>query len=294
MPWVDSLDWTTLNSLRRYPLREGASAKSIDELFSIPDTFIVDFTLCASSDVSRRFYISSFTNSLNSVVIEISDQYNTVLGLFEIIEQQHTQDKDYYLTPTTAYIGASGKLTIGSFKDISGQPAGKFKFSIAATEFEPRTIIPGLRGVDRIQFTDNANNSYTLTGDITLSARYNIDFVYSGTDRIFLDAGDGLGLNLPCEKEPAIKTINGVRPDDNGNISLLGTSCLSISNTAQYTLELSDNCCTPCSGCNDLETLTTRLTSLENRFLDLKGGYNEINSRLATYLSTINSSCAST
>jgi hypothetical protein len=88
MPWIDSLDWTDLNSLRRYPLREGASATSDDELFTIPDNFIVDFSLSASSDVSRRFFISKIFNKLTAVTIEISDSRidgtQHIVGTFDI------------------------------------------------------------------------------------------------------------------------------------------------------------------------------------------------------------------
>ena len=67
MPWIDSLDWSSLNALRRYPIREGLSAKSTDGVFSIPDTLITDFTLCASSDITRRFFISQIFNKINYV-----------------------------------------------------------------------------------------------------------------------------------------------------------------------------------------------------------------------------------
>lgn len=292
MPWVDSLDWTSLNSLRRYPLREGSSALSVDETFSIPDSLIVDFTLSATSDVARKFYISRLFNKLAAVIIEISDDVGNIVGTIEATKSGHTQDKDYYLTATSNYVGANGKMTIGIFDDLATQPSGNFSFLKSATEFEPRTIIPGLQGVDRITFTDTQNGSYTLTGDVVVASRNNLKFSYFDS-AVNLDAGDNLGLNKACATSNCIQSINGVVPDpSNGNVNLLGVSCLSVSSDAQYTLNLQDTCCTPCSGCNDLEELTTRLTSLENKFLDLKGAYNDVNSQLSTYLSTINSNCA--
>lgn len=292
MPWVDSLDWTALNSLRRYPLREGSSALSSDEVFSIPDTLIVDFTLCASSDVTRRFYVSKIINKITSVIIEISDDFGLSVGTFNITKDGHYQDKDYYLTATSNYIGANGKITIGSFEDLQKQPAGIFTFLKSAAEFEPRTIAPGLQGIDRIAFVDSQNGVSTLTGDVVLTARSNLKFSYFD-NKVILDAGDNLGLNKICAVNNCVKTINGVAPDPlSGDISLLGINCLNIYSEAQYTLSLEDTCCTPCSGCDDLETLTTRLTSLENKFIDLKGTYNDVNAQLTNYLTTINSNCA--
>jgi hypothetical protein len=292
MPWIDSLDWTSLNALRRYPLREGSSALSTDGNFSIPDTLIVDLTLCASSDITERFYISRIFNKIETVVITVSDSSNIVAGSFEISQSGHYQDKDYYLDPSNLYVGANGKITIGSLDELKYQPAGIFDFLISSTEFEPRTIVPGLQGVDRITFINNTGEQYNVSGNVTVVSRNNIVFSEEN-EQVLFDAGDDLGLNKPCSNAVAVQRINGVVPDPaTGNISLLGINCLNIQSTTQYTLDMEDTCCTPCSGCNDLEELTTRLTSLENKFLELKGSYNNVNAQLSGYLSTINSNCA--
>jgi hypothetical protein len=292
MPWIESLDWTALNSLRRYPLREGTSALSTDEYFSIPDTLIVDFTLCATSDVSRRFHISKVINKITAITIEISDEYDALVGVFNADKAAHYQDKDYYLAATNNYVGANGKLTIGSFDDLQTQPAGIFYFLKSSTEFEPRTVVPGLQGIDRITFIDTQNGQYSLSGSAIITSRSNLKFSYF-EDKVFLDAGDNLGLNKVCAVNNCVKSINGVVPDPvSGDISLLGINCLNITSSAQYTLNLEDTCCTPCSGCDDLEVLTTRLTSLENKFIELKGTYNDVNAQLTNYLATINSNCA--
>ena len=183
MPWIDSLDWSSLNALRRYPIREGLSAKSTDGVFSIPDTLITDFTLCASSDITRRFFISQIFNKINSITIQISDTLGNVVGSFTINRAEHTQDADYPITATNRYVGTNGKITIGSFDDLDTQPAGQYNFLLSATEFEPRTIIPGLKGIDRMLFVDDRNGQYGLSGDVFLTARNNIAFSYSG-DRV--------------------------------------------------------------------------------------------------------------
>jgi len=292
MPWIDSLDWSSLNSLRRYPVREGLSCTSKDGRFKIPDNLISDFTLSASSDVSKRFYISQIVNLISSITIQISDFENIVVGLFEIKEDSHTQDNFYFLNPTSAYVGAAGKITINTLEDLMFQPAGIFEFDITATEFEPRTIIPNSEGVDRLIFVDSFLGTYSLTGDVTINTRNNLLFTKQG-DQVFLDAGDGLGLNKSCSDSPCVKSINGVAPDPaTGNVSLIGLNCLKVDNPSDYTINLDDTCCVPCSGCDDLAELTSRLTSLENGFLSLRDGYNKVDSQLNMYLSTINSNCA--
>jgi hypothetical protein len=293
MPWVDSLDWTSLNALRRYPIREGLSATSNDGYFTIPDNLIVDFTLSATSNVARRFFISKIFNRLNELTVEISDDLDRIVGTFEIDGNSHITDKSYYMNVTNNYVGSNGKIEIGSLEGLLGQPAGSFSFLLGATELEPRTIIPGISGVDRIKFIDTLEGEYSMSGDVVLATRRNNKFSYEiSTNTVIFDAGDDLGLNKACAEANCIKTVNGVAPNNNGNINLLGTDCLKISSPMQYTLEMEDTCCTPCSGCSDLEELTTRLASLENKFLDLKSNYANINSQLNTYLATVNSNCA--
>jgi hypothetical protein len=270
------------------------SATSTDGLFSIPDTLIVDLTLCATSTVTDRFYISKIFNKLSSVSIEISKYDNAaIVGSITIDKDTHTEDQDYYITPTTNYAGTNGKITIGTLNDLSTQPVGLFSFANTATEFEPRTIIPGRIGLSRLAFVDASNGEYSMTGTVTLASRSNLLFSYiPGASTVILDAGDNLGLSKKCTDYVPIQSINGVLPDFTGNINLIGIDCMKVSNSAQYTLDITDTCCTPCSGCSDLETLTTRLTSLENKFLDLKGSYASANAQLTTYISTVNSNCA--
>ena len=295
MPWIDSLDWTALNSLRRYPIREGASAQSNDEYFNIPDTLITDFSLSASSNVEDRFYISRIFNKLTSVSIEISDWGGTVVGTFNAVASD-IKDAVYYLTATPNYVGANGKITIGTLDDLSSQPVGSFAFARSATELEPRTISPGLRGIDRMVFIDAQNaDGYYLTGNISLISRENLKFSIDPDDAngVVLDVGDNLGLNKQCAVTNCIKSINGVKPDPvNGNISLLGVDCLTVLSNADYSLEIEDSCCSPCVGCNDLEELTQRLTSLENKFIALNTNYVNVDVQLSTYLNTINADCA--
>lgn len=292
MPWIDSLDWSSINALRRYPLRQDTSLLSTDGNFSIPDTLIVDFSLCATSDVTARFYISKIFNKIDSLVIEISDMSKMVVGTVSIDASTHVEDKDYYLTITNNYVGANGKITIGVLGDLRYQPAGLFTFNFSSTEFEPRTIIPGLHGIDRVEFIDELNGTNSLSGNVVLSSRSNLLFTYRN-DEVIWDAGDNLGLNKECAITNCVKSINGVVPNPaTGDIGLLGTNCINISSQQEYTLNFEDTCCTPCSGCNDLEELTSRLTSLENKFLTLKDSYNGVNTQLSTYLSTINSNCA--
>lgn len=294
MPFIESLDYLNLNTLRNYPIREALSKVDTTGAFAIPDDFIADFTISATSDVTARFYISRILNKLTSALIEVSDSAGTAAGTFTVDFASHTLYKDYYMVTAGSYAGANGKITIAYLDSLKRQPAGSFLFTLQTAEFEPRTVIPTVNGVSRITFVDSNGNSQTLTGDVKVLARSNLRFTFdSGTNTVTVDGGDGLGLSKKCTTTNCVERINGVVPDPaDGNISLLGVDCTTISNSAAYTLSISDHCCTPCSGCDDLAELTTRLTTLESKFIDLKGYYSVIGAQLTTYLATVNANCA--
>jgi len=295
MPWVDSLDYLGLNSLRRYPIRENTSVVSQDGAFYIPDSLIVDFTLSASNDITKRYYISKFFNKLFSCTIEVSDYSDaSVVGSFDIDFNNHTLNDTYYLVGVGSYEGANGKITIGRPDDLQLQSAGNFSFSRESTEFETRTIIPGLAGVSSIKYVDSTGRGRTLTGAVTMQARSNMAFSFDAmSNTVIMDVGDNLGLNKLCNTNNCVKRINGVSPEPTtGNISFIGMDCMQVSSNSPYTIKFEDSCCTPCSGCSDLSTLTTRLTSLENSFIDLKNYYTTLNGQLTNYLTTVNSNCS--
>ena len=298
MPWIDSLDYLNLNSLRRYPLREGSSVTSTDGFFQIPDSLIVDFSISASSDIALRCYISRFFNKVSSVIIEISAfsgvNPSVIVGVFDIDLNSHKLNDTYYLTPSDDYVSASAKITLGDTSLLSQQPSGSYLFDQYSSEFETRTVVPSVVGVTRIKYIDSDGNTQSLSGDVVMQARSNMLFTYGAiANTVIMDVGDNLGLNKSCDTGNCIKRINGVVPEPtSGNLSLIGIDCLRVASNAGYTLELTDSCCTPCSGCNDLTTLTTRLTSLENKFIELKNFYTTINGQLVNYLTTVNSNCA--
>jgi hypothetical protein len=294
MPWIDSLDYLNLNSLRRYPLREGSSAQSDDGVFDIPDSFIVEFSLSASNDITKRYYLSRIFNKGSSAILEVSDFSGVVVGTFDVDFNNHEINDTYYLIGTGDYAGARGRITLGNLADFQRKSVGNFTFSSTSTEFEPKTIVPGTYGVTRIKYIDPEGRARSLSGDVVMNARSNMRFTFDTlAQKVTMDVGDNLGLNKLCTTGDCVKRINGVTPDPTtGNLTLVGLDCLKVASPAAYTLELADSCCTPCSGCSDLSELTTRLTSLENKFIELKNYYTTINGQLVNYLTTVNSNCS--
>lgn len=295
MAAIDNLDFLNLNSLRSYPIKDGLSRISVDGSYTIPNNFIVDAQLAASYDPTRRFYISGLSNPGDRVVIELADQLDVFAGSFTIMIAGFVEYTECYFTPSTNYVGATGILTIGSLDGIGNLPTGLFNFTLATTELEARAIIPALEGINRLIFQNADGTTVALTGDVQLLARTNLRFKKDpSANRIIIDGGDGLGLNANCAAIlPCITTINGVPPDDGGNFTLDFSDCASLETIPAGTgLILSDICCKPCMGCNDIEELTNRLTQVESALLTLRDYYNNLNQLFDNYKVTINYTCA--
>lgn len=291
MPYIDNLDFLNLNSLRSYPIKEGLSRVSTNGAFTIPNDLIVDMQIAASYDPSRRFYISKISNFGDVITIQLSDNFDVVAGAFTI--SSYVQYKEYFFEATDEYVGATGVLVVGYLDGLTQQPDGNFFFAITTAELETRAVIPALKGINRIIFENANGKSFSLTGDIKLVARTNLRFSLTDDDTITIDAGENLGLNTVCSAdEPCIKTINGIPPDEVGNFTLDFSDCATLTPIPANTgLLLQDICCKPCTGCNDIEELTNRLTSLESNLLSLKDYYTALNTFFENFKTTVTYTC---
>jgi hypothetical protein len=291
---IDNLDFLNLNSLRNYPIREGLSRVSTDGGFTIPNNFLVELQLAATYDPSRRFYISKLSNFESEITVQISDYSGAIVGVFVITTATHTTYKEYYLEATEAFVGATGIMTICSLQNIQETPTGNFTFTPQATEFEARTSIPALKGINRLIFKTAAGKTFGVTGDVEILARTNVRFSQEPiTGMIVVDAAEGIGLNADCAAlYPCIKTINSIPPDSDGNFTLDFSSCASLTTIPAGTgLLLEDVCCKPCQGCNDIAELTNRLSSLESQLLTLRTYYDNLNNLFIQYKTTVDFTC---
>ena len=292
---AENLDFLNLNSLRNFPIKEGLNKTSSDGVFIIPDDLIVDFVMSASSTVGDEFYISKIVNLPETVTIEISNVTSAVCGTIVIPVSTHTLYKEYYLNPSNLYPNANGKMVIGSLDTINTLPFGTFAFpglpdsGDTNTTFETRTIIPCLGTISKFLFTNADGSSFAVTGDVVLTAGKNIKFRQVSSNTVAIDAGEGLGLNASCNADkPSIKTINSISPDIHGNFTLAVSDCAKFTPLSGVVsgLTLSDICCKPCLGCDEIGELTTRLMTIESELLKLRGHYTAL-SALSTQLNTV-------
>ena len=289
-----NLDFLNANTLRSYPIKEGLTRRSTDDTFTLPDDFMVDLMIAASSDISKRFYVSKVVNLPDVITVEIKDQSDVVVGSFSITVSSHILYKDYFMVPGSSYPKANGRLTVASLDTMQAAATGSFSFTFGTAELEMRTVVPTFSTISTLTLQDSTGKQYTYTGNVRLVARKNIRFKGDSTF-VYVDAGEGLGLNAECENQPVyIETINGQPPDDDKNFTIIPADCASItplSGSNASGLLLSDTCCKPCMGCDEISTLTERAMQLESDILKFRDHYNKLQQTVLELSNLMNYTC---
>ena len=289
---MNTLDYLNQNSLRNYPIIDGAARVSDDGLFTIPNNLIVDLSLSSVGIGSQGLYVSSISANSSSVTIEVSVIGGTVFGSFYTALPNTNENFDLVMTPGTAYPDAAGLMTIGSTSGLVAQPSGEFSFASDSTKILTKCSSVANNGITRLTFTDATGSTYTFSGSVTVVANSNLQFTSSSSNTVLMNAGENLGLNAPCPStSQPVLYINGVPPDNNGNFSLISDdSCISLS-SIQYGLLISDSCNKPCLGCGDVSTLTTRVNTLESEIFAIQTFINNLNNTIAQANTIIGYQC---
>ncbi len=286
---MQNLDFLNLNTVRNYPIKDGLSRVSSDSLFTIPNDLIADLNITSPSNPGVRLFISRLVNTSTHVLIEISMKDIGVMGTFNI-PINTANYSDIWLVSSSAFPNTVGCLTVGSLINLSTLPSGDFSFDISSTELLMRVFTPASLGVNYLSFSDSKANKVTLTGYVTVKAESNLQF-RDGGDTVIMDAGENLGLNKICDDSGIpIKTINGVKPDSEGNFYLLPGDCVSMENV-EYGILLKDSCGKPCVGCNEIGELTNRLISLESELLKIRDYVNNTQGVINQLTNLINYQC---
>jgi len=294
-----NLEWLNHNSQRKYPLADDVSGydSGAEASFRIPDDFIVQIDLPIHSAMEMDpagFFIRQIVATGTGYSIVVAFQQNAVsavdVAAAHIPVSAHTSEyKTYALGGIEPFDDTVGKITINSLAGISLQPAGLWNFNLAGAGLTPDAIRPIIQGVQSISVTQSTGiPSHKLYGDVELIAGDNISLLVDGQE-IWISAIDGSGTINECDCEgdaaalPCIKTINGVQPDNDGQMYLVGDDCLEIGEGTN-SLNITDNCCAPCCGCTELESITKDL----ERFLQQQANLEIFVKELKTSVTEMN------
>jgi len=295
-----NLEWLNHNSQRKYPLADDVSGydSSADPAFRIPNDFIVHMDLPIHSAMSMDpagFFIRQLvaTGTGYSIVVAYQQTPVTAIDVATAhipISSHTTEYKTYVLGGIEPFDDTLGKITINSLAAIALQPAGLWNFTSSGAGLTADAIRPIIQGVQSISISQGTGiPSQKLYGDIELVAGDNIDLTVDGQE-IWISAIDGSGTIDVCECEgdaadlPCIATINGLSPNSEGQMYLVGDDCLEIGEAGASAISITDNCCAPCCGCTELEAITKDLerflqqqANLETFVMELKTSVTEMN-----------------
>jgi hypothetical protein len=291
--------WLNQNSVRAYPLSEEATRRDATDSYALPDDFLVDMVLPVNAalnyDVSS-FYLSRLLVFGVGVTAEFSywtGSEASLVGRITIDVSTFERNKTYYLEGQDDFEGVVGKVVIGTL-DTVFENAGTFEFDLADGRLESSIIVPDIRGVTGIRVVSGTDIGELFQGDIAFEPGSNIRFALSdfgGVTVLAISAIDGEGTIADCvcqgtaEDEEPIRTVNGVAPDDLGNVNLVGDDCLQVTPQANDNqIALTDKCSKPCCGCPELETLVEdqkrvrdQVQTLANLIAQLEGSINTMN-----------------
>ena len=257
-----NISWLNKNSQRNYPISEGVSRSDTTGSIKLPNDLIVDLSWTYTNDLDASyFHILSVTHEIDSIVIVLGYD-NVVAGRATISINSFKPNSSYLLAGTSDHYDSVGTIVIGSLDTIIERlPSGKITFDRANCKLESSTMRQLSRGVSTISVV---NELFSITGDVIINTGINlrIDTEVSGTTTyLILNAVSDNGLIADCVEcddpindDNIITTINGIRPDNNGNIDIIGDTCLQIQ-PLPTGLQFSELCSQPCCGCDELAVI---------------------------------------
>lgn len=235
-------EWLNKNSLRSFPVREGANPVALSGI-GLSNSAIVDLSISSSLDPDSRFFIRSVTSSPKIFSVSICDQNKRSLAVANCIKFSETTVE---LDPLIE--GIVGSVTFGS--GINDFPIGFHDFVLSA----PVEVRCGISlGPFPVQSVSSLYGD-KMTGDVSFLGGDQLrietfEMLISGkvTKAIKMSLGDMSRFLSPCENRTTtcdcdktpIRSINGVTPnesgviyieveDENGSISLIDAHTLGL------------------------------------------------------------------
>lgn len=315
--------WLNTNSLRNYPLSQSASCLSSDGSMLIPDDLFVDLKIAVPYITGlspARFYISSITVFPTGFVFEIgciitvsAANTTTITNVavsapipfttapYSSISIKGTPS-NYSSNLSVDFSQIIGTVVIGNPESIKNKTGVNY-FNFNAGCLESNTVSIGTKRLSGVKAVSSGSTTSLLTGQLILASGSNHTIKVQG-NKVTFNAIDGGGLSSDCQcnditLDSCIRTINGVRSDNIGNITISGGDCITVTNEAGANgITLADSCAKPCCGCNeltvvatDVDSLVAQLNQLANQIAILSGNVTSLqNTCLASSVDP--SSCA--
>jgi len=264
---IQNPSWLNENSTRTYPFKEGCTLRTGE--YTIPTNFLVDVILSGCDPVCRYRvnYIERSNTTISLGVADSEGQFHGVVNV-EVSEPRYTTQ---YFQPTEGST-LSGRFVFGEgLKEITNIENNKrYYFGFPSTEIEPAQCVPLPNQFNYVTSLSRFEDGVTgprLTGDVKLIEGDNISitalpamnaFRFDAWKEYNCECAEDLEKYTRCKN--CIKTINSMRPNDAGNIDIIGGQFIQVTSTMGINgpvIKISfagevDCCCTACDEMKDL------------------------------------------
>lgn len=298
------LDWISTRATQSYPLADDVSGISIQNT-PIPDSLLLDLRIYAPSiyDIDyNKFYLKQIKDQRYTLSFVIGYQDKECLiaeGIPKTIGLTNSvQDRYFILAPIKNqniewFQKLTGGICIGNTIQYT---YGTLFFSFQTAKLNRSCVsIIDFQISECIQNIQVGNEK--LTGQVILQAGEGINIdVVDNTISISLDhqyLSQLLQSAITDLYGIPVKTINGVLPDQNGNISITGVDCVSINPLSKGTISISNPCSKPCCDSSDTEAIESALQIVKQKqatiiqyYVNMANNINYMQSNLSTLMST--------
>lgn len=296
------LDWISYRATQSYPLADDVSGISRQGV-PIDDSLILDITIYIPSQFQvqyNQFYIKTIkdqTNTLSFIIgykgldCMLSTGIPKTIGMTQAIS-----DRYFILAPVRSeqfqwFSKLTGSITVGNTIEYV---AGTLSFNVQESRLNRACIT--VLNIKRDAYIQSINvGDDVLTGQITLQAQNGVVLqVQDNTIKIMLD--DSYIQTLVDQRMRSlgqpILTLNGQKPDEQGNINIDGADCVSVSPSGIGTIVISNPCAKPCcdSGSTDnlqsaVQVIKAQQQVLMQYFTNMANNVNYMQSNLSTLMS---------
>jgi len=262
------LEFLNQNMHRNYPIQDTCVVKTTDGIY-LPSSLLVNCQIivpCENlEDIdASRFFVSDvmqYTSSLQ-VIISYQPENGTAFQCAcssAIVLSDQVYIEEVNLTPAAEVPDDSplrnlaGKLWIGSTVNMSN--LGSLHFSYADAALNAACIYKTAATKVSKLIIVSGDQSVEVDGDVTLVAGTGITLNYDATTKTVTIGADTTWLDneiaaaLQSMDQTAIRTINGQKPDSNGNFTISGLDCTDIKAVQKTnSITISNPCSKPCCG----------------------------------------------
>jgi len=277
------------NAVRSYPLAGDATKRpKMGGDFALPDNLLVAMRLAISASPSEidvnGFYISRLTVYPEGANLVIS------YGGSPVGTASLSADTSYTTFPVIGlndFHGLAGHITLGSF-DRSCCWVGDYQFDHSGTKLDPDVIQYAPNSITSITIVTPTRTRRITSGDVCIIGGDKISITITDDDHCPSGpggtGGPGTGgddgerdtvvvisrQNDDTGGRGCIRLINGVGPDEDGNIDITPvTPCLKLEKEPGG-ITINEVCCDPCCGCEELKAITQSIAEIQQGNADIR------------------------